>query len=285
MPKIFHARDIAAAIEPMLVRANFELPSTVHKLLAKTRLQEHNRLPRYALDCILQNADIAYAEHIPLCQDTGLVQVFVTIGCNAAIYGSLQREIDSVVSTVYQEHFLRKSIVAHPLFERCNTQTNTPSSIFISQSDDTLFEEHIRIDILIKGGGAENKSVLSMLTPSAGVEGIVDFVVQTVIHSGADACPPLFLGVGIGGDFASVALAAKRALLLEPDENNSDSRIAELERVIVERANALGGGVQGLGGVFTVIAARIITLPCHIASLPVAVNVCCHSHRHAHVIL
>ncbi|NIA06768.1 MAG: fumarate hydratase, partial [Actinobacteria bacterium] len=217
----------------------------------------------------------------PICQDTGLAVVFVEQGHETCVGGGLAKAITQGVTEGYEQGYLRKSVVAEPLDKRCNTGTNGPAIIhheWVAGSD-------LKITLLAKGGGAENRSRLVMLKPSDGREGVLKFVIETVKQAGADACPPFVVGVGIGGNFEVAPLLAKRALLRKLNSSHPEDYYAKMEHELLVRINALGIGPQGLGGDTTALGVLIETAGCHIASLPVAVNIECHAHRHKSVTL
>jgi fumarate hydratase subunit alpha len=253
--------------------------------LKKAAKKETKPLAAKILQQIIENAHIAAAERIPLCQDTGLAVVFVEQGCDAAIDCSTGKTpadaINDGVAAGYEKGLLRKSAVVEPLKERKNTGTNTPAVIhWLIVPGDKL-----KIAFMAKGGGCENKSAFRMFRPTAEAGEIIDWVVDVVKNAGADACPPFVVGVGIGGNFEMSCLLSKKALLRSIDQPNPDSFYARIEADLLSRVNRLDIGPQGLGGDTTALAVLIETAPCHIASLPVAVNIECHSHRHGEIII
>ncbi|MDV5121969.1 MAG: fumarate hydratase, partial [Candidatus Scalindua sp.] len=220
-------------------------------------------------------------EQVPVCQDTGFAVVFVEIGQEVIIEGqSLQEAINEGVRRGYKNGYLRKSIVKNPL-DRVNTGDNTPAAIHT----DIVPGDKLKITFLAKGGGCENMSRTAMLTPAQGRDGVIDFVVNTVKDAGANPCPPIIVGVGLGGTFEYVTLLSKKAILRPVGSHNKDSNTANLEADLLEEINKLGIGPQGFGGKITALAVHVETYPCHIASLPVAVNIECHSHRPKTVII
>jgi len=233
------------------------------------------------LNQLIENAEIAKKEMIPACQDTGFAVVFLELGSGVKITGGeLFDAINAGVAKGYKEGYLRKSIVFDPL-RRKNTDDNTPAVIHT----EIIPGDSLKITVAPKGGGSENMSEVKMLTPAAGVEGIKDFVVDRVLRSKANPCPPIIVGVGIGGTFEKVAYLAKKALLREVGSVHPDPFYAELEKDLLERINKTGIGPQGFGGRVTALAVFIETFPCHIASLPVAVNINCHAARHKSAVL
>lgn len=229
------------------------------------------------LGMILANNEIAPIDQIPICQDTGTTVVFAELGKDVMIQGATLRElIDAAVREAYQKFGLRASMLSDPLYQRKNTQDNTPAILHLSQTD----EDVLRLTVAQKGGGAENMSFLSMMYPSASAAEIIEYVVQGVLKAGAKACPPLIVGIGIGGNFETCALLAKSALFEPTGRKHPDPEYASLEHSIWEQINHRGCGVQGMGGNLTAVAVHVKHAPCHIASLPVAVNLQCHLHRH-----
>ena len=274
---------IAETVESLCVAAAHELPDDVLAALEKAAKQESNPRAAKILNQLIENAHIAKTESIPLCQDTGLVAVFIEQGSDVAVKPPASRRpatlfdaINAGVAAGCQKGYLRKSVVADPLNDRRNTGTNTPAVIHHS----IVPGNKLKISLMTKGGGCENKSQFKMFNPTADRGEVIDWVVDVVKQAGADACPPFLVGVGIGGNFELSCLLSKKALLRSVNEKNSEKFYAQLETDLVNRINALGLGPQGLGGDTTALACLIETAPCHIASLPVAVNIECHSHRH-----
>jgi fumarate hydratase subunit alpha len=232
------------------------------------------------LKVLLDNSHLADKEHIPMCQDTGMVVVILKLGQHVNLEGDYVIDmINEGVKEAYDVAYLRKSIVKDPLLDRINTQDNTPAVVHIEMTPDDQCE----VLVSAKGFGSENMSKLAMLTPAHGLKGVEEFVLNTVLTAGPNACPPMVIGVGIGGTMDQAALMAKKALFNEVGERNPDSRYATLEKDWLEKINASGIGPQGLGGKTTAIDVFIKTAPTHIAGLPVAVNINCHMTRHAHI--
>jgi len=249
--------------------------------LAEARRAEDSPLADTIIAQLQENARIAADEQIPLCQDTGLAVFFVELGRDVRIAGDgLEDAINGGVREGYGEGYLRKSVVADPI-RRTNTRDNTPAIVHLRIVDG----EGLRIRYAAKGGGSENMSRIAMLRPADGIEGVKDFVVNTVGEAGGNPCPPLVVGVGIGGDFEKCAILAKEALFREIGSPNPDEFYGAVERELLERINALGIGPMGLGGSTTALAVHVLAAPCHIASLPVAVNINCHASRHREVTL
>lgn len=241
------------------------------------RKSENNKIACGILDDIIKNDTLARKEMIPMCQDTGIVVVFAKIGYDIYFNCDLYDAINSGVSKAYNDFYLRKS-VADPL-SRINTKDNTPAIVHTVFTKGDMLE----LTIALKGAGSENMSKLKMLNPTDGNEGITDFVIETIKEAGGRPCPPLFVGIGIGGDFEKCALLAKEALMQE--DNSQNEEIKRLEETILNKINSLNIGPMGLGGNTTAFAVFIKTAPCHIASLPVAVNIQCHANRHVKVVL
>ena len=279
---------IAETVESLCIAAAYELPEDVLAALEKAAKEESNPGAAKILNQLIENARIAKNEKIPLCQDTGLAVVFVEQGTDVAVkppagqaQATLLDAINAGVKTGYEEGCLRKSIVTDPLKERKNTGSNTPAVIHHTIAPG----ESLKLTVMTKGGGCENKSQFQMFKPTANKDEIVDWIVDVVKQAGADACPPFIIGVGIGGDFELSCLLSKKALLRNLDQRNSDYFYAKLEQYLLSKINVLGLGPQGLGGDTTALACLVEAAPCHIASLPVAVNIECHSHRHKSVVI
>ena len=276
---------IVETVKDLCIQSAHELPSDVLAALEKAAGKESNPAAKKILEQLIENVRIAKEEKIPLCQDTGLAVVFVEQGADAAVKSknnhTLFDAINQGVEKGYEEGYLRKSVVAEPLKERRNTGTNTPAVIhhFIVPGD------KLKVTVMTKGGGCENKCQFKMFTPTAGAEQIINWIVDVVKQAGADACPPFVIGVGVGGDFEQCCLLSKKALLRNLDSHNADSFYSDLEKNLLSKINALGLGPQGLGGDTTALACLVETAPCHIASLPVAVSIECHSHRHKSAVL
>ena len=261
-------RDIVAAL---CIEAAYNLPKKEIKLLRAALNKEKGRAANL-IRLILKNAKIASKGEYPLCQDTGSTVVFAEIGEDIHIEGNINEAVNEGVRKGYKEGYLRKSIV-NPLLNRKNTGDNTPAILHLS----IVKGDKIKLKVLLKGGGAENASRLKMFTPADGKEEIIDFIKQSVKEAGGKACPPYILGIGIGGDFEQCAFLAKKALTR--NRANSKKSCALLEKEILREVNSLGIGAQGLGGKVTALSVYVESAPCHMASLPVAVNICCHSHR------
>ncbi len=276
---------IAATVESLCIETAFELPADVLAALEEAAKKESNPRAAGILNQLIENARIASSERIPLCQDTGLAVVFVEQGCDVAIRApagkTLIDAINDGVRAGYEKGYLRKSVVAEPLEERKNTGTNVPAVIHLTVAPG----DKLKISVMAKGGGCENKSQFRMFRPTADRQEIVNWVVEVAKQAGADACPPFIVGVGLGGNFELSCLLSKKALLRDLNQRNPDPCYAKFEEDLLSAVNASGLGPQGLGGNTTALAVLVETAPCHIASLPVAVNIECHSHRHKKAII
>lgn len=274
------APAVTAAVAQMYITANYEAPDDLRAAVADACAREASPIGRDVLELLLKNYEVAATERLPICQDTGLAVFLVEVGQDLHITGDLTAAINAGVRRAAREGYLRTSVVAHPL-RRVNTGDNTPAVIHYA----LVPGDRLRITALPKGGGSENASAVQMLTPADGRAGIIDFVVNRVLEKGVNACPPLLVGVGIGGNFEGCALLAKHALLRPIGASNPDPEDAALEAELLERINALGLGPAGYGGTVTALAVHVETAPCHIASLPCAVNMQCNAHRVATIIL
>ncbi|MBA7667013.1 L(+)-tartrate dehydratase subunit alpha [subsurface metagenome] len=274
--------DIANTVARLCQEANFDLGADVLDSLKQARGKEESPLGQQVLDQILENDSIATNERIPICQDCGTAVVFLEVGQDAHIIGGdLYTAVQEGVRQGYKEGYLRKSIVGQPFSARVNTKDNTPAMIHL----DMVPGNRLKIKVMPKGGGSENMSRLHMLTPAKGRQGVIDFVVNSVAEAGSNPCPPLIVGVGIGGMADKAMILAKKALLRRVGEPNPDPEVAELEREILERVNNLGIGPEGFGGRTTALAVHAEAFPTHIAMLPVAVNLQCHAARHKEAVL
>lgn len=269
------ASAIAEAVAKLCVDANIRLPEDVRRCLAEKSEEEPWAPAKEILERITENYGIAETEEIPICQDTGVACVFLEIGQDVHITGDLTEAVNEGVRRGYGEGFLRKSVVRDPL-DRVNTGDNTPAMLYT----ELVPGEHVKITVAPKGFGSENMSRLAMLKPSDGVSGVKAFVLKTVEEAGPNPCPPIIVGVGIGGTFDKAALLAKKALLRETGKPSEKPFYANLERELLKEINALGIGPQGFGGKTTALAVHIESMPTHIAGLPVAVNLNCHVARH-----
>ena len=276
------SKEITRVVSHLFQEANFFLLDDVLASLKQAREAEESPVGCEVLDRILENVEISAREKIPLCQDTGTAVVLLELGQEVHITGGdLYTAVNEGVRQGYDEGYLRKSIVRQPYSARINTKDNTPAIIYT----DIVPGDKLKITAMSKGGGAENMSRLAMLRPAQGRQGVIDFVVSAVDEAGSNPCPPVIVGVGIGGTVERTVMLAKRALLRKIGEPNPDAEVAELEKEILQRVNNLGIGPQGFGGRTTALAVHAEVFPCHIASMPVAVNLQCHSARHKEAIL
>lgn len=274
------SKDIITAVRKISMDANYYLGEDVLAALKKFEKLEESPLGKEVLNQIIKNADIAASKQMPLCQDTGLSVIFAEMGQDVHVIGDFNEAIQEGIRQGYKDGYLRKSIVVDPL-NRKNTGDNTPATITTT----IVPGDKIKLTILPKGGGSENMSRIKMLKPSDGEQGVKDFVIETIKIAGGNPCPPLVVGVGIGGSFDRVAQLAKHALLREVGSKHPDPFYAKMEDELLEKINNTGVGPQGLGGRTTALAVHIEFAPCHIASLPTAVNTQCHSARHKTVVI
>ena len=279
--RVIEASLISEKVKEMCIEANYALPKDIYALLEKGISQEEMPLSKGTLEVIKRNADIAKSKKRPICQDTGMACIFIELGQDVHIEGNLTDAINEGVRQGYVEGYLRKSVVADPLFERKNTNDNTPALIHY----EIVPGDKLKIIVAPKGFGSENMCQLKMLKPSDGVEGVKQFVLDTVEQAGPNPCPPIVIGVGIGGNFENVALLSKKAMLKDANEHHEDPRYSALEKELLESINALGIGPAGYGGATTALSLHIETLPAHIAGLPCAVSICCHVARHKEMVL
>lgn len=266
---------ISEVVARLCIDANYHLPPDMKKQIISSSKEESWETASIILDQIIENFNIADKNLQPICQDTGLACVFLSIGQDVHIKGNLEEAVNEGVRKGYSQGFLRKSVVSDPL-NRVNTGDNTPAMIYY----DICPGDKIKITVAPKGFGSENMSQIKMLKPSDGIDGVKDFVIKVVEDAGPNPCPPIVVGVGIGGTFDKAAYLAKKALMRPVDQRNSEDFYAELEEELLEKINALGIGPQGFGGKTTALAVNIEKFPTHIAGLPVAVNINCHVTRH-----
>lgn len=274
-------REISVAkvrdtVERLCIDANQHLPKDVKDAICKCREQEDWEIAQGVLDKIIENYEIAEKECVPICQDTGMACVFLEIGQDVHfIEGDLYEAVHEGVRRGYDKGYLRKSVVKDPV-RRGNTGDNTPAMIYV----DIVTGDKVTITVAPKGFGSENMSAIRMFKPSEGIEGIKDFIIETVENAGPNPCPPMVVGVGIGGTFDKAALLAKKAIIRELGSHHTDPYYAELEVEMLKKINELGIGPQGFGGRTTAIGVNIETLPTHIAGMPCAININCHVARH-----
>ena len=279
--RIINIKEITKTVKELSIEANYYLPDDIKEAIEKAEKNEKWPIANNILNKIIENSHIAAREKIPICQDTGIACVFVDIGQDVHIIGgNLEEAINEGVRQGYEEGFLRKSVVKDPL-HRVNTNDNTPALIYYN----IVPGDKVKIIVSPKGFGSENMSRIAMLKPSDGLEGVKNFVLETVRIAGPNPCPPIVIGIGIGGNFDKVAYLAKKALLRYVNEKNVDEFYGNLEKELLKEVNKIGIGPQGFGGKTTALALNIETYPTHIAGLPVAVNINCHATRHKERIL
>lgn len=269
------ADKIINTVKEMCIEANLELAPDMKQALVRAKENETSEVGCKILSDLEENLEIAKNESIPICQDTGMAVVFVEVGQNVKVKGSLTEAINEGVRQGYTEGYLRKSVVSDPL-ERVNTNDNTPAIIHY----DIVDGNEIKITLAPKGFGSENMSKIVMLKPADGIEGVKEVVINAVKDAGPNACPPMVVGVGIGGTFEKCAILAKKALARDLNSKNENQLYADLEDELLEKINKIGIGPGGLGGTQTALGVNVETYPTHIAGLPVAVNICCHVNRH-----
>jgi fumarate hydratase subunit alpha len=280
MPREIEYEKVVEAVKEIALRANYKLPKDVVFAFQQALEREESEVGREVLRQILLNAEAAEKEEMAYCQDTGVAVVFVKIGQDVCVVGgSLRDAIEEGVRRAYTEGYLRASMVYDPVFERKNTKDNTPPIIHY----EVVPGDRLKLIFAPKGAGSENTSRLAMLKPADGWEGVKRFVLETVKLAGPNACPPFTVGVGIGGNFEYCALLAKKALLRPVGERSKDPVARRIEEELIEEINKVGWGPMGFGGTTTAIDVKVELYPCHIASLPVAVNIQCHASRHAEV--
>jgi fumarate hydratase subunit alpha len=280
--KEIHTEQIAQTVARLSIESNYYLGQDVLAALRRYREAEVSPAGREVLDQILENAEIARNEQMPLCQDCGLTVIFSEVGQEVHIVGgNLNEAIAEGVRQGYRDGYLRKSMVEQPFSARVNTTDNTPPVIHTT----IIPGDQLKITVAPKGGGSENMSQLAMLKPADGREGVVNFVVESVRRAGANPCPPIIVGVGVGGSAEKAMWLAKHSLLREVGQASPDPEVADLEAELLERVNRIGIGPQGFGGLTTALAVHVETYPCHIASMPVAINIQCHSARHKEAVL
>ncbi len=280
--KAISTLEIENKIKELFKEANYDLGENYIENLENQLNKENTPLPKTIIRQLLDNHQIAKTEKIPMCQDTGMAIVFLEIGQNVKLEGkNIYDAVNDGVKNAYDEGYLRKSVVDDPLFNRVNTKDNTPAILHteIVQGD------KVKIIVSPKGFGSENMSAIKMLKPSDGVEGVKSFVLETVKNAGPNPCPPIVVGIGIGGSFEKAAYLAKKSLTREIGERNSDDRYAKLELELLEEINKLNIGPGGFGGKTTALDVKINYFPTHIAALPVAVNICCHAYRHKECVI
>ena len=282
MIREINVKEIEDKVAELFVRANQILPCSTCSVISKAKVNERNPLAQSILGILEENIEAAKELDVPVCQDTGMAVTFMEVGQDVHfVGGDLESAVDRGVARAYLDGKLRCSVVIDPLYQRKNTDDNTPAVLYTK----IVPGDKVKITALPKGFGSENMSAVKMFTPAATEDDIVNFVVETVKNAGANPCPPIVVGVGIGGTFERCALISKQALSRELDDRNPDPNYAALEEKMLSRINALDIGPQGFGGDTTALAVKIEKYPTHIAGLPVAVNICCHVYRHEKAVL
>ena len=280
--KEIDVNEIICMVKKLCIDANYYIGEDVIAKIKEFKEKEESPVAKSILDILLKNYELAAKEQMPICQDTGIAVCFVEIGQDVHIVGGdFTEAINEGVRQGYKDGYLRKSMVDDPIMDRINTKDNTPAIIYT----EIVPGAKIKITVVPKGGGSENMSEIKMMKPADGIESVIDFVVDRVKRSGGNPCPPIVVGVGLGGNFEQSALLAKKSLLRSLTEKNPDPKWAKVEEEILIKINNLGIGPQGLGGRTTALAVHILSKPCHIASMPVAVNVQCHVARHKSAVI
>lgn len=279
MMKELDLRKVTDEVERMCIEGNYFIGKDVLDKIKEAYAKEESEVRKNILGQIIENDEIAANEQVPMCQDTGIVVVFLEIGTEVRIPGDIYEAVNEGIRRGYEKGYLRKSVVKDPL-DRVNTKDNTPAIIHTTLVPGS---DKVKIIVAPKGGGSENMSVLKMLKPSDGIEGIKKLVIETIKNAGGNPCPPIIVGVGIGGNFEKAAILAKKAILRDINDKSSSPINAKLEEELLELINKTGVGPLGLGGRTTALAVKVETYPCHIAALPVAINLNCHAARHKEV--
>lgn len=276
------AKTVTETVKQLFLDCNYQIGGDILESLESARKREESPLGRQVLSQLLENDRIAAEEKLPLCQDTGMAFLFIEYGDRVAMEdGSFEEAVQEGVRQAYREGCLRKSVVSDPVFDRVNTGDNTPAILYT----DIVPGDRIKFLVSAKGFGSENMSAVKMFPPAAGIDGVKQFILDTVDHAGPNPCPPIVVGVGIGGSFEKAAQLAKKAAMLPITEKNPDPRYGALEEELLEQINRMGYGPAGLGGSTTALGVNILTFPTHIAGMPVAVNICCHAARHKSAVL
>ncbi len=279
--KEINVEEISSAVEKLCIDANYDLGSDVVNRFREAIKNETSALGIDMLERLIENAEIAHQERVPMCQDCGMAVIFANIGQDLHVVGgNLTNAINEGVRRGYEKGYLRKSVVEDP-FERVNTKDNTPAIIHY----DIVPGDSLNIVMAPKGFGSENMGGIKMCKPSEGLDGAMQFVVDTVDNAGSNPCPPIVVGVGVGGTMEKATQLAKKALTRDVGQHNPDERLAKIEEELLERVNKLGIGPQGFGGVTTALAVNLEVFPTHIAGMPVAVNINCHAARHKEITL
>lgn len=275
------AETITDTVERLFKDLNYNIGNDISEALCNAQKNEESPVGKAVIAQLLENNKIAAEEKIPICQDTGMAVLFVEYGERVVIDGNFKEAVEEGVRRAYVGGYLRKSVVTDPVFDRVNTKDNTPAIIYT----DIVEGDKIKILAGCKGFGSENMSQIKMLTPSAGIEGVKQFILDAVKYAGPNPCPPIVVGIGIGGTFEKAAQLAKKATLRPINTKNEDPRYAKLEDELIEEINKMGFGPAGLGGNTTAIGVNVEKYPTHIAGMPVAVNICCHAARHKEAVI
>lgn len=275
------AETITDTVERLFKDLNYNIGNDISEALCNAQKNEESPVGKAVIAQLLENNKIAAEEKIPICQDTGMAVLFVEYGERVVIDGNFKEAVEEGVRRAYIGGYLRKSVVTDPVFDRVNTKDNTPAIIYT----DIVEGDKIKILAGCKGFGSENMSQIKMLTPSAGIEGVKQFILDAVKYAGPNPCPPIVVGIGIGGTFEKAAQLAKKATLRPINTKNEDPRYAKIEDELIEEINKMGFGPAGLGGNTTAIGVNVETYPTHIAGMPVAVNICCHAARHKEAVI
>lgn len=278
--RTIETKTIVDAVKELAISASCDIGQSFIDELRAALKKEQSQIGKNVIEQIIENDVIAMDNREPMCQDTGVTVVFVELGYECQLTGDLYDAINEGVRQGYKEGLLRKSVVRHPL-DRVNTNDNTPAVIHVK----LVKGSHIKLTLAPKGAGSENMSLVKMLVPSDGVEGVKKLVLHTIFHAGGKPCPPLVVGLGLGGTFEKAAIIAKEALMRDLDDVNPDPILAKLEKELLDEINELGVGPMGFGGTTTALAVKINAFPCHIASLPVAINLQCHASRHKSIVI
>lgn len=280
--RIIQATQIKEMVKELFLDCNYYIGDDIKAALCKAEKEENSQRAKNVLNQIIENNSIAAKEEIPICQDTGMAVVFAEYGDKVIVEGgSFEESVQEGVREAYSEGYLRKSVVSDPVFDRKNTNDNTPAVIHTK----IVEGENIKFTVGAKGFGSENMSKIKMLSPAEGIEGVKRFILETVFEAGPNPCPPIIVGVGIGGTFEECAKLSKRAIFQDMAAENPDERYRELSKELLAEINKMGFGPGGLGGKTTCLKVHILTMPTHIAGMPVAVNICCHASRHKSGIL
>lgn len=278
--RVLDLKEVSETVKNLFIDACENIDEDLLSLIRKYQKSEESQLGKKVLDQIIENDLLARKEHVPMCQDTGIAVVFLEVGSEVVFSGDIYEAVNEGVRRAYVDGYLRKSVVKHPL-DRVNTKDNTPAVIHTK----IVPGDKVKISVAPKGAGSENMSLVKMLIPSDGIEGIEKLVLQTIFEGGGKPCPPLVVGIGLGGSMEKAALLAKEALFRDINDESEDEIARKLEKDLLVKINDLGVGPMGFGGTTTALAVKVNVYPCHIASLPVAINIQCHAARHKSMII